>query len=158
MKNEFLIRTATLSDLPEILDLFVVTISTICTKDYTAKQIEAWILSAKNKHRWLDKINREYFLIVCIGNKIAGFGSLENDYLDMMYVHKDYQRQGVASHLLHQLEKQAAENGIVTIHSDISKTAMPFFEKNGYRVTAEQVNDMNGVIVENLRMEKILMH
>lgn len=158
MKNEFSIRTAFPADLPEILELFVNTISEVCSKDYTARQIAAWTSSAQNNQRWLDKIDREYFLIACHEDQIVGFGSIEDDYLDLMYAQKDFQGRGIASLLLQNLEAKAVENSVETIYSHVSKTARPFFEKKGYKVSIEQENEISGALMTNFRMQKKLNH
>lgn len=155
--RNLIIRPANNSDLIEIQQLFVDTISAICTGDYSPGQIKAWTSSIDNTQGWLDKINRQFFLIALIENKIVGFGSLENgDYLDMMYIHKDYQRQGIAGKLLHELETKARENGHTVIHSYVSKTARLFFEQNGFKIIAENVNKIKGVEIMNYKMRKVM--
>lgn len=153
-----IIRHASTSDLTDILGLFTDTITNVCANDYTDQEIQAWISSVENTQHWLDKINRQYFLIAQIGNKIVGFGSLENgNHVDMMYVHKDYQHQGIARKLLSKIEREAIENGASTIHSDVSKSAMPFFKIMGYKVIVENRNETRGVVIVNFRMEKKLV-
>ena len=110
-------RPAKLGDLGEIQKMFVDTILTICKDDYSPEQIKVWTSSIKNTQRWTDKLSTQYFLIAEFDNKIVGYGSLEdNDYLDLLYIHKDYQRQGIADKLYSEIEKEAIKNGATTIH------------------------------------------
>lgn len=81
---------------------------------------------------------------------------LNGDYLDFMYVHKDFQRQGIAEILLNALEAEAKRRDTKIITSDISKTARPFFEKKGYVVVNEQENLRAGVVLINYKMKKEL--
>ena len=61
--------------------------------------------------------------------KIVGFEDMNgNGYLDRLYVHKDYQGQGVASAICDELERFAAGKTITT-HASI--TAKPFFHHSG---------------------------
>lgn len=151
------IRKATISDLPEMQDLFVQTIQSVCKNDYNAEQIEAWTNGVNNKERWLEVIEKQYVLLAVIENKIAGFATLKDgNYIDFFYVHKDFQRQGIADKLLTELELEAQKQHSKMITSDISITAKPFFEKKGFVAKAEQKNIRLGVELINYKMEKQL--
>ncbi len=66
-------------------------------------------------------------------DEIVGFASFEEpDYLDMMYVHKDFQFQGVGNSLLAAIREKAMGVGAAKIVSDVSITAKPFFGKHGF--------------------------
>ena len=71
-------------------------------------------------------------------------------YLDRLYVHKDYQRQGIATALCDRLE-QSVSGDIVT-HASI--TSKPFFERRGYEMIKEQQVERNGVLLKNYVMIK----
>ena len=110
--------------------MFVDTISTICKADYSPEQIKVWTSSIENKQRWTDKLTSQYFLIAQHDNKIVGYASLENnDYIDFLYVHKDYQRHGIADRLYFEIEKEAIKRNATILSSDVSETAKRFFEK-----------------------------
>lgn len=74
-------------------------------------------------------------------------------YLDRLYVHKDYQKKGIASALCDRLEEKCAA-AYFTTHASI--TARPFFEKRGYRVMKEQQVVRKGVKLTNYVMKKSL--
>ena len=92
-------------------------------------------------------------MIVATENgEVVGFGDMdETGYLDRLYVHKDYQGQGVASAICDELERFAAGKTITT-HASI--TAKPFFLHRGYRVVRKQEVIRRGVALTNLVMEK----
>ena len=71
-------------------------------------------------------------------------------------MHKDYQRIGVGSLLLSAVEKKAREYGVVEITSEVSLTARPFFEKNGYEVMKSQKCRANRLELTNFVMRKRL--
>ena len=155
MDLKILIDDATQDELKEIQQLFFDTVTYMCKKDYTAEQIKAWSSSINNKDKWTEKIITQYFLTAKVGTQIVGFGSLENnDYLDFLYVHKDFQGKGIAKKLLMYLEKKAEINRKDKITSDVSLTAKPFFEKNGYKAVKEQTNKIGNVVVPNFKMIK----
>ena len=133
------IKQATQSDLDTIIQLFSDTIGVVNAKDYSAEQIRVWKGGASKKEKWLKKISEQYFLIAEIDNMLAGFGSITHDgYLDFMYVSKDHQGRGVASEIYNSLEKFVVKKRIDKIVSDVSITAKPFFEKQGFELLQEQ--------------------
>ncbi|MEO9204122.1 MAG: GNAT family N-acetyltransferase [Gammaproteobacteria bacterium] len=149
------IRIAKLNDLTVMLKMFLDTISTICKDDYSPEQIEAWISSTENIQSWKNKLTSEYFIVAESDNNIVGFASLENeDYIDFLYVHKDYQRLGIADKLYFEIEKAAIIRGATTLSSNVSKTARLFFEKKKFKVQNEQINIRQGVEIINYKMTK----
>jgi len=151
------IKQATQSDLDTIIQLFSDTIGVVNAKDYSAEQIRVWKGGASKKEKWLKKISEQYFLIAEIDNRLAGFGSITHDgYLDFMYVSKDHQGRGVASEIYNSLEKFAVEKRIDKIVSDVSITAKPFFEKQGFELLQEQQVAIDGVKLRNYKMQKPL--
>lgn len=151
------IRFAKLSDLPEMQKMFVDTISTICKDDYSPEQIKVWTSSIENTQRWTDKLTSQYFLVAELDNKIVGYASLENNnYLDLLYVHKDYQRQGIAYRLYSEIEKEAIKRKATVLNSDVSETARRFFEKKGFKTISPQTNIIKDIEIINYKMTKTL--
>lgn len=150
-------RKATNLDLEEMQELYIETIQSVCKNDYNPSQIKAWISGVKNKERWIEVIDKQFVLLAVSNNKIAGFGTLKDgNYIDFFYIHKDFQRQGIADKLLTALELEAQNQNSKTITSDVSITAKPFFEKNRYIVKAEQKNIRLNVELINYKMQKEL--
>lgn len=150
-------KKAAISDLKEMQELYTETIKSVCKNDYNPDQIEAWISGVHNTDRWLEVVNTQFVLLAIIQNKITGFGTLKNgNYIDFFYIHKDFQRQGIADKILTELELEAIKQHSKMLTSDISITAKPFFEKKGFRVKAEQKNIRLGIELINYKMEKKL--
>ena len=152
---EITFRNAILSDLNEIQELFVQTIESVCKNDYNSDQINVWISGVSNIERWHEVIDTQFVLLAIIENKISGFGTLKNgNYIDLFYIHKDFQRKGIAQRILSELEAKKQHSKSIT--SEVSITAKPFFEKKGFVVKAEQKNILLGVEIINYKMEKEL--
>jgi putative acetyltransferase len=149
---EFLIEKATVNHLKEILNLFKTTIETSCRKDYNEAQILAWTSSIENKERWKTKIKNQYFIVAKHHNKITGFGSLENDYLDFLFVDKDYLRKGIASLIYEKLKEKAKDLGITNLTTYASITAKPFFESKGFNIIRENKIVRKGIEITNFEM------
>ena len=157
MANEITLRKATPADLPEMKELYRGTIMEVCAGDYDEAQRKVWSASADKADRWADMVRGQYVLLAITEGQIAGFASLDKgDYLDFMYVHKDFQRRGIADLLLTAKETEAMKQGASGITSDISMTARPFFEKRRYIVLREQENERQGVVLLNYKMHKQL--
>lgn len=156
-KPQITLRQAAATDLPEMRKLYADTINTVCANDYDEAQRKVWASTADKEERWESLIAEQLVLLAIAGDVIAGFSSLrDGNYLDFMYVHKDYQRMGIAETLLNTLEAEAAKLGALEITSDISITARPFFEKKGYKVLKEQKNQRGDLILINYKMQKEL--
>ena len=86
---------------------------------------------------------------------IVGFGSVNDDgYMHTLFVHKDFQHQGVATSLYKHLEAYARERGAKRLTSEVSITAKPFFEKRGYKVVKERQVERQGIFLTNYVMIK----
>ena len=101
-------------------------------------------------------IKTHYFIVaVNQQSKIVGFSSITpQGYLHSMFVHKDFQGEGIATMLLNEIEQYAIANGIIRITSEVSLTARPFFEKKGYIVEEEQKRKANQLSLTNFWMAK----
>ena len=149
---KFLIEKATINNLDEILNLFKTTIETSCSKDYTEAQIYAWTSSIENKDRWKNKIENQYFIVAKHHHKITGFGSLENDYLDFLFVDKDYLRNGIASLIYDKLKEKAKDLGFIKLTTYASITAKPFFESKGFYSIKKNKIVRKGIEITNFEM------
>ena len=157
MKHELTFRRAVRADLDAVQQLFVNTIRNVCTKDYSPDQIRAWTASVEDKERWTRILEAQYFILALSGDRIVGYASLKDtDYLDFLYVHHEYQRQGVASAVYSQVEEEALRRGALVFSSDVSYTARPFFESRGFSVEKENRRMIRGVEIRNYRMRKTL--
>lgn len=152
------IRQATADDLPEITALFRNTIINICSKDYSEKQINTWASSANDTETWIERINSNYFIVAeQKDHLIVGFAYLKKGYyLDGLFVHQDYQRQGIASALLRTIESRVMIEEFPEIRSDVSKTALPFFEAWDYTTIKKQKKSFKGMGFENYIVTKTL--
>lgn len=147
-------RTAP-EDLEELQALFVETIRATCSNDYNKDQINAWTASVENIDRWNRLISHQYSIIAEIDSKIVGLAALDDpEYLDFLYVHKDYQRKGIANILYDEMKLESLHQGHYKLISDVSITAKPFFESKGFEVVKENKKEIRGVEITNYRMKE----
>lgn len=146
------------SDCKTLYELFLDTVHAVNVKDYSKAQLDAWapLDDMSSRVAILDNWNTSFLLhhtVVAVENNlIVGFGDISTDgYLDRLFVHKDYQRQGIATALCNDLENFVAGKKITT-HASI--TAKPFFLMRGYKLVKEQTVIRQGVMLTNFLMEK----
>lgn len=149
-----IIRSYVSADCEEIAELFYQTVHAVNAKDYTDEQLNAWASGRVNLAEW-DKSFLEHITVVAVENDvIVGFGDIDKSgYLDRLYVHKDFQSQGIATALCDKLERSISAEKIFT-HASV--TAKGFFEHRGYKVVREQQVIRNGIYLTNFIMEKYI--
>ena len=101
---------------------------------------------------WDKSFRAHRTIIATESGKIVGFGDMdETGYLDRLYVHHKYQRQGIAAAICDKLE-QAVPGARITTCASI--TARPFFEKRGYKVLKQIKAVRKGIALTAFIMEK----
>lgn len=151
------LRRADRKDLPSILHLFTTTIATSCRDDYNEEQIKAWQSTSQNHERWLKAIDEQYFVLAASQNDIVGFSSLDHgSYIDFMFVDHAHAGQGIAKLLFEALKKQAIEEKTQVLTVNASLTALPFFQRMGFKIIEEHNPVINGISFTNYFMKKSL--
>ncbi len=150
------LRTYEEADLTEIGQLFYDTVHTVNAKDYSKEALDAWASGNIDEVKWHQSLLSHYSIIAKLNDKIVGFGDVEGNYLDRLYVHKDYQNRGVGRAIAERLEDYAKQNKETTVTTYASLTARPFFEKRGYLIIEEQQVKRNDALLKRFRMVKEL--
>lgn len=146
-----LVREYQISDCKEITELFYNTVHTVNAKDYTKEQLDVWATGQVDLEKWNQSLQEHYSIVAIENEVIVGFGDIDKTgYLDRLFVHADYQGKGIATAICNQLE-HAVQGGI---HTHVSITAKPFFEKRGYKAVKEQKVEKQGVFLTNFVMVK----
>ena len=149
------IRMLKESDLPHINQLFTQTVHAINVRDYAQEQLDVWAPKDRAAEYWKTRLKDHVVYVAESQGIVVGFANITKDgYLDHLYVHKDFQGQGVASALLHQLEEVARNMGLQELRTEASITAKPFFEKKGFVVVRKQDKKHNGMVFVSYYMQK----
>ncbi|NJL65906.1 MAG: GNAT family N-acetyltransferase [Microcoleus sp. SM1_3_4] len=151
------VRTYEIGDTQEIVKLFYDTVHEINLRDYTKAQVDAWAPADIDIESWTKSLSSKFTFVAEEGGKIAGFGELEaNGHIDRFYCHKDFQRKGVGTQILEQIELQAKTSGMHKLFTEASITAKAFFESKGFTVLKQQEVERRGQKLVNFVMEKII--
>lgn len=147
-----IIRKYNSADCPAVVELFYNTVHTVNAADYCSRQLDVWAPERLNLEEWDHSLKHHYSVVAEESGMIIGFGDIDiTGYLDRLYVHKDFQRKGIASVICNLLEASSATK-LITVHASI--TAKPFFLKRGYSVIKEQQVLRNGISLTNFVMHK----
>lgn len=146
------------TDIDEIVSLFFGTVHSINAKDYSRAELDAW--APRNEKElivksWKESLRRNISYVAKMNDKVVGFSDLTHTgHLDRLYVHQDYQGQGIAAALVEKLESEAMKLNILEIDTEASITAKPFFEHRGYKTVCSQTVERKGVKLTNFKMIK----
>lgn len=99
------IRPYRSADCPALAELFYETVHTVCAGDYPPEQLDAWAPGEVDLAAWDASFLAHRTLVAVEGETIVGFADMDGSgYLDRLYVHRDFQRRGVATALCDALE------------------------------------------------------
>ena len=144
--------------LPELIKLFRDTVHHVNRRDYTQAQLDVWAPLSIDSERWQERLSRNYSLVAYSNEQVLGFAELtDTGHVDMLYVHRDFQRRAIGSRLLKALEKHARLNGVMVMTTDASITARPFFERQGYSVVTSQTVTRDQITLVNYKMIKAML-
>lgn len=145
------------SDAPALLALFRDTIRRVNSRDYPPEQIRAWASDEIDPAAWAGRFLGRFVIVAVEGGRPAGFAELEpNGHIDRVYVSADHQGQGIGKHLMAAVVDEANRLGIGRLFVEVSITALPFFESQGFVVLARQTVPCRGAELVNYRMERLL--
>ncbi|QZP09919.1 GNAT family N-acetyltransferase [Caenibius sp. WL] len=142
-------------DLDGVIDVFIRAIRHTASKDYSPAQIDAW--AQADRPLWSERRMSRPTWVADVDGRPIGFTDLEPDgHIDKMYVDPHYVGRGVAKQLLLTVEAQARTHSLTRLHSEVSLTARPFFERNGFRVVEPETVFRNGEYLNRFKMAKDL--
>jgi putative acetyltransferase len=143
------------ADCPVLAQLFYDTVHAINAEDYTQDQLEVWATGRVDLSVWNKTFLEHNTLVAEENGIIVGFGDMDNGgYIDRLFVHKDFQRMGIATAIINTLEFDALKHSIFIFTTHASITAKPFFEKHGYKVLRENTVIREGIALTNFIMVK----
>ncbi len=151
------IRHYSHEDMPAILHIFKRSLYKIGIRHYSHEQIDAWAAASLDLHAWQEKLNSGVVLVATLAKTVVGFIRFEiTGKVDLLYVHPNYERQGIAKALHHKIERLAEQQRIPRLFTQASESAKLFFGGQGYLLMIVQEVDKKGVKLIQYRMEKKL--
>lgn len=150
------IKAYTSQSLPLICILFERSILEGASNYYSYEQLLAWQRTSFNSEDWEQRLAQQHTLLAWLQSTLVGFASRKGSTLDLLYVHPQYLRKGIARQLYLPLEAAARQEGIVVMETQASRASQPFFEHMGWFTVAAQKVCRGAVDIPNFYMKKVL--
>ena len=145
------------SDATGLAAIFRASIEELTQDDYDEAQRAAWISCADDEASFSERLQTSLTLVATLDGDPVGFICLNGaELIDMLYVHPEFARQGIASLLCDAIERLAAARGAKLLMTDASDTAKPFFERRGFTAEHRNTIEIDGEWLGNTRMKKKL--
>ncbi len=156
--DNLVIRKYRPSDARSTARLFYETVHAVNARDYTEEQLDARASPNDDTDTWNRRFIGTNTVVAEECGIIIGFGNMDSTgYLDMLYTHKDRQRQQIGTKITYALEQQALHDGVKEAYTFSSATARPFFESLGWRTVCDNTVTRSGICLTNYRMVKRLV-
>lgn len=158
-RREISVRKAQPEDAEAICDVHIASVRTLCAKDYTPEQIEAWVGKRfPEKYRNAIANLSETIFVAHKGEEVVGFAWFFEYEVRAVYVHPSYTRQGVGTLLLEAVEREAVAGNIDKLKLSASITAERFYQSCGYQAMEHGFHTLrSGVQIPCIHMEKSLL-
>ena len=155
MNSNIKIRPYQESDAQALAEIFYHTVRKVNRKDYNEEQVKAIAPKMKGQaSSWAIKWKKSPPWVAHIDKIIVGFIEFyDNGEIDCFYCHHDYIGKGVGNALMAHIKALAVEKRISRIWANVSITAKPFFERQGFKVVKQQTVTRLGVDLINYVME-----
>lgn len=121
---------------------------------YTLAQVHAWAPDEVDMQRWASRRAAAWTIVVVHGERVVGFADLtEAGEMDMLFVHPDHARAGIATTLVTRVVAEATRRGLERIEVHASKVLQPLLARLGFAVDQHHVDHhRRGQILANATM------
>jgi putative acetyltransferase len=136
--------------------IFRAAIEELTADDYDEEQREAWASRSDDVAAFGEKLAGALTLVALIEGGPVGFASLEGEVIDMLFVAPAVAGRGVGAMLLDALVKLAGARGVKKLSSEVSDTARPTFERQGFAAERRNIVHKGDQWLANTTMVKTL--
>lgn len=150
------LRRAKFEEYSIIYELVSKTIEDVYPKYYPLGVVN-FFLKYHSEERIKCAFEEESVLVGLEDDKIVATGSLYNNEIKRMFVHKDYQGRGIGKKLIEELEKVALSQGFNKVILDSSLSGYGLYSNSGYvNISYNKLETETGEILCYNTMEKLL--
>ncbi|WP_351010666.1 GNAT family N-acetyltransferase [Shewanella sp. S1-58-MNA-CIBAN-0166] len=146
----------------QISELYHTAVQGIIHPRYPTLKLNAWSSAPRSAKFWQLRYKRNKAWLALDNQKVIGFISLETHfkhlgYIDCLYVHPDYQQQGIARALYKHLQHWALQQPYPYLSVDASYLSKPLFEAMGFVLQQTSYQQKCGQTFTGFYMKKRLI-
>lgn len=152
----------------DISALAHIAINQVDEEVYTPQEKAAWSYAPRSAYHWHKRLSHSKTWLMVDDQRLVsghayccGFINLETHfksrgYIDSLYVHPEYQKQGVAKLLYESLAVWAVNHQLPELFVDASKLSKPLFLSKGFKLHHRSYQEKRGVVIMGFYMSKTL--
>ncbi len=119
-------------------EVFSAAVRRTALSHYTPAQVEAWAPDDIDLDNWGRRRAAAWTVVAVDGDQLVGFADLTDaGEMDMLYVHPDHGRRGIASGLVVSVIREARHRGLHRIDVHASRVLQPLLERLGFAVDVD---------------------
>ncbi len=121
---------------------------------YTPAQVQVWAPQEVDLEDWARRRGAAWTVVAVDGGRIVGFADLTDaGEMDMLFVHPDHARRGIATALVAEVVREAAERGVHRVDVHASRVLQPLLERLGFVLDQDHPdNRLKGQVLANATM------
>lgn len=154
-----IIRKPQIEDAKEICEVFIESVSTLCSSYYSPEEIAYWNSNKKPEkiQKWIENQNL-YFLVSQVEDRISGVGFIDykTGELYACYLRPEAIGIGLGKKLLELMILEAKRNTLTKVFLKASLNAKSFYERQGFKVISSHLDRKPPDGVPNYTMELLL--
>ena len=135
----------------QVSALIINTLKKINSKDYSKEIIEKMCIRFSETNI-INRLSNRIMVLMIENEEVIGTASLKDNTILTVFVGVNEQGKGIGTKLMSYLEKLASKKGFNKVLLPSSVTSVSFYEKLGYNIVEETINDFG----KNIIMEKML--
>jgi GNAT superfamily N-acetyltransferase len=104
----------------------------------------------------IEASKRQVVLVGILEDALVGTATLDNDWVKNVFVDVARHRSGIGKKLMAAIEAYAQGQDLKKVYLMAAMPACGFYEKLGYTIVKRSERDLNGIVISEVQMEKVL--
>jgi putative acetyltransferase len=152
------LRTYEAHDAACTREVFQAAVRRTALSHYTSAQVQAWAPDDIDLDHWGRQRAAAWTVVAVVGGELVGFADLTGaGEMDMLFVHPDHGRRGIASALVGGVVREAARRDLHRIDVRASRVLQPLLERLGFVVDEDRpTNRIGDQVLANAAMHLVI--
>ncbi len=122
-------------DAPATREVFHAAVRRTALSHYAPAQVQAWAPDEVDLDRWRSRRAAAWTVVAVDAGQVVGFADLtDTGGMDMVFVHPDHARRGIATALIADIVAEATRRGLRRVDVRASRVVQPLLERLGFTV------------------------